>query len=215
MELISIELAKVVSLFTVSRPEGHHSMGKISAALSERYQFASVPRSIEQLIGEKIEFGHGSFNDSRIDLLEIFHDGIVVSAKSPTEKVEAFILDLETWSKSEFGLERVETQNINLAYESHLLIKSQKPLLNALKPLKSVQSLIHKLLFSATKIDAEFEPFGLSFSVDQNKIASMKPARFSVERKLGPSFESNLYFSIAPLKTADHLKVLELLESSF
>lgn len=215
MELIGIELAKVVSLFSVSRPGGQPPLGKMGSALAERYQFAQHPKTIEQMVAEKIEFGHGSFRDVRIDLMEIFLDGIVVSAKSPTDKIEAFMLDLETWINQEFGLARVETQKINIAYESHLLIRSEKPLLNVLNPLRKVQSLVQKLLFESTKIEADFEPFGFSFSADPNKIASMKPARFLVERKIGPSFESNLYVSASPLKTADHLRVLELLASSF
>jgi hypothetical protein len=214
MELIGIELAKVVSLFFVSRPSGQPPLGRMGVALTERYNFAIHPTTIEQMVAEKIEFGQGAFGETRIDLLEVFQDGIVVTAKSPTEGIEAFMDDLVSWGIKEFGLVKVETQSINLAYESHLLIKSDKPILGVLDPLQNVQSLIKKLLFASTKIDAEFEPFGFNFSADPTKIASMKPARFIVERKVGASFDSNLYFSAAPLKTSDHLKVLELLESS-
>ena len=91
MELIGIELAKVVSIFLVSRPEGQPPLGKMGSALAERYQFAIHPTTIEQMVADKIEFGQGAFGEVRIDLLEVFQDGIVVSAKSPTEGIEAFI----------------------------------------------------------------------------------------------------------------------------
>ena len=214
MELIGIELSKIVSLFLVSRPSGQPPLGKIGKALQERYQFALFPKTIEEMAADKIIFGHGSFKDIRIDLLELYPDGIVISAKSPTEEIEAFMHDLVSWADENFGLKRTETQTINLVYESHLLIRSEKPLLAAIEPLKGVQSLLKKLLFASTKMDIEFAPFGISFSADPTKLAHMKPSRFSVERKVGPAYETNLYFSAAPLKTSDHLKVLELLESS-
>ena len=214
MELVGIELAKIVSLFLVSRANGQPPLGKIGVALQQRYQFGIFPKTIEEITADRIAFGQGSFGDTRIDLLEIFPDGIVITARSPTEALEKFMEDLVSWADEDFGLKRTETQNINLAYESHLLIKSDKPLLQAALAFGAVQSLVKKLLFASTKIDVEFEPFGISFAPDPTKIAGMRPSRFGVERKIGPAYESNLYFSVAPLKTGDHLKVLDLLESS-
>ncbi len=214
MELIGIEQAKIVSLFLVSYPNGQPALGKMGGALAARYQFAIYPKSIEDMVGDKIQFGQGTFGETRIDLLEIFQDGIVVTAKSPTKGIEAFIEDLITWGTEEFGLKKIETYNVNLAYESHLLIKSDKPILSVLEPLKNVQLLVKEMLFASTKIDADFDHFGFNLSADPTNIAGMKPARFTLERKIGAAFDRNLYFSVAPLKTSDHLKVLEVLESS-
>ena len=80
MELIGIERSRIVSLFLVSNQAGQPPLINMATALVHRYEFATFPSSIEDLLKDKHEFGQGIFDGHRIDLVEVFGDGIVVTA---------------------------------------------------------------------------------------------------------------------------------------
>jgi hypothetical protein len=212
MDLIGIERTKIVSLFFVSNPAGQPVRAEMAAALTQRYNFAVAPAKIEDLRADKVTFAEGAFKGANIESLEIFSDGIVVAAKSPSEKVDEFIEDMLAWSENAFGLKRVETQAVNKIYESHLILKSEKKLFSVLDEMTKVQTKLQELLVNTSNIDAKVEPFGFSFAVDQTKIAGLKPISFRLERKSDATFASNLFYSSAPLKTLDHLALLESIE---
>ena len=188
-------------------------LDKMAVGLARKYSFAIAPSKIEELTAEKIVFAQGNFQNHRIDQLEIFSDGIVVSAKSPSNVIDAFIIELLAWANDEFGLKRIETHVSSKTYESHLIVHSQKKLLSIMDGLKGVQNSLRKMLNASTKIDVEMEHFGFSIAADLTKIAGLKPIAFRLERKADASFGSNIYYSSAPLRTSDHLKVLEQIEA--
>jgi hypothetical protein len=86
-----------------------------------------------------------------------------------------------------------------------------------MSPLPCPQRLLQKSLPSKADpvvgvIGSGIEPFGIAFSADYSLIPGMKPAPFRLERRAGLGFDTNLYVSQAPLRTADHIKLLEQLE---
>lgn len=212
MELIGIERTKIVSLFFVSNPAGQPDRAVMADALAQRYNFAVAPKKIEDLRADKVTFAEGAFEGTSIESLEVFPDGIVVAAKSPSEKIDGFIDDMLAWGENVFGLRRVETQTVNKIYESHLVLSSERKLFAALDEMTKVQNKFQELLVNTSNIDAKVEPFGFSFAVDQTKIAGLKPISFRLERKSDAAFASNLFYSSAPLKTLDHLTLLESIE---
>ena len=179
--------------------------------LVKRYAFTIIPK-VEQLEATKVEFRQGIFNDAGIESFVIYNDGLVISSKSSTELLDAFLLDLTHWMEATFSLRKIETHNINRAYESTLLVRSGAKLLQALGALAPVQEIITKSLKAATGLESKFEPFGISLGADYTLIPGLKPINFRLERRGGLSFETNYYISQAPLRTPDHLKLLEKLE---
>lgn len=179
--------------------------------LMKRYAFTIVPK-VEQLESNKIEFRQGAFNDVGIESFTIYNDGVVVSSKSSTDVLDTFLQDLNDWMETTFNLKKVETHAINRAYESTLLVRSNAKLLQALDALTPLQDIIGKSLKAATGLEARFEPFGISFGADYSLIPGIKPINFRLERRGGLSFDTNYYVSQAPMRTGDHLKLLEKLE---
>jgi len=179
--------------------------------LVKRYGFAIVPK-IEQLEATKVEFRQGVFKGVGIESFAIYNDGVVLTSKSSTDVLDDFLADITEWMGASFGLKRVETHSINRSYESNVMVKSEAKLLKALDALAPIWELITKAVKSATGLNAKFESFGIAIGADHSLIPGLKPITFRLERRGGLSFETNYYVSQAPMRTPDHLKLLEKLE---
>lgn len=212
MELIGFENTQLTALFLASRVEGAPYLPRAAAALVERYSFSSFPIKLEELSGERVSFRHGLFQDAAIETFDIYRDGIIVASKSPSELLDAFVVDVCTWMETAIGLKRIETHDINKNYESYLIVHSEAALLKTLDGLAAIQDLIARCLKSANGLEVKFHPVSFALSPDQTLISQMRPIPFRLERRAGVSFETNYYYSCAPLPTKDHLKVLERLE---
>jgi hypothetical protein len=212
LNLLSVESSRLTSLFLASRPQGQPPIPGGFAELVKRYSFAGFPTKLDELDSTRVAFRLGSFEGIGIDALEIYPDGVIVSAKAPTDVLDAFLNDLTQWMESALGLKRIETQAINRNYESSILVQSDVNILKHLDALKPVRDLVSKSLHAAVGLELEFESFGISLAADHSRIAGMKPIPFRVERRAGIPFENNYFLSAAPLRTADHLKVLEKIE---
>ena len=84
--------------------------------------------------------------------------------------------------------------------------------MKTLDGLSSITELLGRSLKAAIGLEVDFRPVGLSFAPDMTLIAGLKPTAFRVERKNGVGFDTNHYYSSAPLPTVEHMRVLERLE---
>ena len=213
LELVSIENSALTALFLATRPDGQPHLPRAFGELIKRYSFAGFPTKVEDLEATKITFRQGVFKDVGIASLDIYGDGVVITAKAPTDVLDAFLVDMCEWMETALGLKRVETHAINRAYESNVLVKSDAKFLKALDALRPVQDLVTKSVKDTTGVDAPYVPFGISLATDHAQIPSgLKPIAFRLERRATLAFDTNFYVSTAPLRTADHIKLLEKLE---
>lgn len=212
MELIAVETSRFLNLFLARRLAGQLYMPSACQALVDRYRFVVRPSSIEEMTKDPISFGHGVFEDVAIDSFDIYSDGIIATSKSPTDVLDAFVSDVVAWSNVELNLDRVETHKISKMYESHILIKSDKDLLKPLNELSDVSKAMSGSMKKATGQDVKFQPFGLTFAADHSVIPGLKPIAFRLERKASTEFEMGYYVSSAPLRTKDHLHILQKIE---
>lgn len=211
--MIGYDTSSLTALFLASRaPGGQLPLAPAMGELIKRYGFAGFPANVQQLEAAKVEFRQGTFRNSGIESFSLYGDGVVITSKSSTDLLDEFMTDVTEWMGTELGLKRIETHPVNIAYESNVLLRSEVPLLRLLDPLAPIQEVIAKAVKATMGLGANFEPFGIALAADHSLIPGMKPAPFRLERRAGLGFETNLYVSQAPLRTADHLKVLERLE---
>ena len=184
-----------------------------AAMLSHRYNFASYPSSYNDLSGDRIDFRHGEFEGSAIESLEIYSDGIVITSRSDTDFIDKFFADFCQWIDDDLGLSMIKTHSIDRVYESNLIVEAERNILMPLEELSKISQLIENDLKEISGLEVQFEPYGWTIAADQTHNPSLKPTAFRVERRLGIEFSMEQFATSAPLKTKQHLDVLEKLES--
>ena len=183
-----------------------------AAKLAQRYSFAKYP-SLEELLKATQSFSVGSFKGVQIQELSIYSDGVIVSSRSDTDVLDAFLDDLFAWVASELGIVPVVTNRPEKYYESTLVVKSETDLALATKPVKDVVDAFNRI-WRKKYFETDYATSGFLLHCDAHQFKGRRnPLHFGVERRLGVSFEENIFFSMAPLGTKDHLDFLARLEN--
>lgn len=213
MELVAIEMSRIIYLTKVVRPAGQTYLPDAVTKLLQRYSFAKYP-SVDDLSREVSSFGIGKFDDIQIDEFNIYADGVIVAARAPTEKLDAFLADVFSWAEKELGMVQAATARPEKFIESSIVVKSAKDLAFALAPKTEAIEILNSAFANRA---ADGDPYRLSgFLIDCDPIQYLgrrKPMRFAVERRVNEPYSENIFFSHAPLHTAEHVKLLAKLEN--
>ena len=196
----------------MTRHSGQAYLPHIIAHIAERYRFVSAPRSVDELGGNKAEFRHGLFEDNAIETLDVYTDGLVVASRSDTDFIDKFIADVVAWLENDHGYSVVETHTVSKMYESTLLVESDADVFRPFGPYGEILRMTEKALQDASGLEIAYQNFGFTLSADQTRNPALKSAPFRFERKEGIDFSRHQFFAVAPLKTKQHLEVLERLE---
>ncbi|WP_419906868.1 hypothetical protein [Hoeflea sp.] len=212
MRLLSIVLSQITVLFNTTRPEGQEYRPHVARELVDRYAFADAPQSFSDLNAERVEFRHGLFQNSAIESLEIYNDGVVVKARSDTDIIDAFLTDLRQWAEEEIGLTFTVNRTINRMYDSRLIIEADPKIIGPLSVMTDLESQIRAMVSENTGLDTEYYSAGFVLAPDQVLLSSLRPTVFRVERWFDSEFQLNKFVCIAPLRTQQHIRLLESLE---
>ncbi|MFZ1728034.1 MAG: hypothetical protein WBO29_16130 [Albidovulum sp.] len=215
MKLLSYDMSRLTAIFHITRLEGQAYLPSLAALLTEKYAFVGAPKSLAEMKADRIEFSHGYFEGSAIDRLEIYDDGIVISSRSSTDFIDRFLDDMLRWAVSELGISVVNNRTVNRVYESSLIIEADEKILTPLKALEETATLIQSHLLEASGMNVPYYPSGYIIAADHSKNPQLKPALFRLERRFASEFELNQFYSIAPLRTPQHIGVLEKIEATF
>lgn len=215
MKLISRELSQVSQFTNFTVPSGSIYLPEAINGLRERYNFIKTPDSLEALdLSKGITFSHGKFREAVIDTFNIYSTGLLVQTKSTVENAELFIEDIIAWAEKQFDAQllEIETESINKTLDSHVVVQMDIDLPNAFGLLMEIGNSINRSLSNYGIAVGNYVPAGVTFHSDTYEVLGLKPSTFTIERRAGTPFSSNLYFSTAPLRSEDHLKLLEKLE---
>ncbi len=213
MELIAIALARIAAFLEVQGidPAGRSSTPEVFRSLGERYSFNKVPQRLEDLDLQKgVELSFGKMDNINIDKLVVFRDGIIVETRSSTEDSERVILDLLDLAHQAFGAKIGPYRKL---FYSQVIFRSDMSLV-AFHPM--LPQIANRLSSSVSKdLDqaVNFEPVSISLHFDLTK-TKMNPGHFSIERRADVPFSESTYFSQAPLRTAEHLALIQEFETS-
>jgi hypothetical protein len=210
MKLHAIEASRLVYLVHVTRPAGQVFLPKAAQALIARYNFQVFPTA-EQLTGDVFTFKMGEFEGCAIDEFSIHTDGMIVASKSNTTLLDGFVGSLFEWAAEGLGLERTEVPPHERHYESYLIVSMD---IEEFLPKAFSAS---ALLLQKKQEGYGLKPFkfdfgGLSLAVDATLYTGRKPVAFTLARRVNAPFSEKFFYSSAPLKTDDHVALLEKLE---
>lgn len=214
MELVTIEEGRIIYLVQVHRPSGQLYWPDAAKGLVERYGFIKAP-SLEDLSSRRdyLMFGMGKFLGAAIAELRIYNDGMIVESQSDTKLLDGFVEDLFTWAASEFGITPTLTAKPEKYYETTLVVRASTDLARSLAALDHITAVANKLIGKLPAPAREYRASGFILDCDAHSEGGRRKTRkFVVDRRVGIPFDENVFFSEAPLTTADHLTFLEEVE---
>jgi hypothetical protein len=220
MELLSVGVARSLWFVDVREmnPRGREFRTGLFSVLSEKYDFAKSPYddnnetpNTKESPGYK--FIDGSFvNPEGIEVmvnLTIFDDGLLAETRSSTDDADAFLDEVVQLAVDEFWLIFKPEMITRKVYVSELYVSPSRPLSDLNRKLDQMAARLTALT-SMPDYPVRYEPAGLIFYSDP--IPKQEPGVFRFERKTDSPFSHNKFYSIAPLPTEAHLKLLDELE---
>lgn len=219
MKLLSIRTGRAIWLFKTAElnPRGAVRLG-ILEAMRIRYNFQGLPTN-EQFVnfaskGESISYSVGAFTWSGGECgisLTIHQDGLVVDSRAGTEAADEFLTDLFDWAHAEYKVVAGSSLSIVKAYLSEVSISMPNSLSFVNPKLAKFEKNLSAAMTPASK-NFLYEMTKCAFSSDPAMNSKQAPFRF--EREDGTPFKEGRFFSMAPLETEKHLKILEQLEKA-
>lgn len=206
-----IDYSRVVLLTSVTREKGQVFLPSAAAALLARYQFQGVPSQAEML-GDTIIFKHGHFQDVGINELGLYNDGMVITSRANTDYLDVLLSDILEWADAELGIKETGIPPREKHYESSVIV-SMSIIANKVAPeLEYTTRSLTNFQESYGLRSFGFDFGGISIAPDATAYTGRKPVAFTLARRINVPFDSGIFYSTAPLRTQDHLALLNGLE---
>lgn len=220
MKLLSIKQARSIWLIYLIElnPRGLNLLTLIKPMI-EKYKFQIYPTKPDEFgFGKEtieIKFCGGNFQKSpqqNIGFdLTIYNDGLIVDTRSSTDDSDAILKELLTWISIEINLVPYQDVLRSKLYLSELYVQTKKKLNSLNHKLAGFAKQLTSLIVGHEHHHISFETSGISFWTDPGVVNP--PGSFKFERVIDVPFNTNRYYSAAPLQTDTHLKILNELEN--
>lgn len=219
MKIISFDSARVTWLLPLEEfaPASGSNSVSVIGEIATRYNFGQVPTitSREAMAKNGLQFGMGRFEVDGTQFIVtdfvVYNDGLVAVAEK-TEWAEAFLENVVSWVKSEFGFREVSS-GIRKLYGSTLIVDFEKPLSRLLSGYNQIAELISSRSITIMPDPHPMQFSRLDFEVDKTSLEGQTALpKFVMERRAGVPFSQERYYTVAPMHTADHIEVLTEIE---
>jgi hypothetical protein len=216
MKVVATEAGRVLDLVPLEELRSRRGVyfPDFVNAIVSRYGFVTPPASLQESMksGAKFEIGKFTVNgeDVVIKELGIYNDGLICEAFDTTF-AELALDDFMQWAADTFGLQE-RTSPIQRTYTSALVCIFDKAIEAGLGKLSGICELLSRALNASYGWDYQFSLSRLAFNVDPKAIPTLRATNFILERRVQADYSENRYFSIAPLKTDEHIDLLRRLE---
>jgi hypothetical protein len=195
-----------VMFLTESNSDSNFSPFEVRKFLVEQYHFFESPTTIEEMFdAQGSVFKYGEFNDEIIRELSLEPTGFTAEATRHTDLTEAFLEDVIRSLNLRFSLDTVISIR---AFDSIIEINFPS---NPLQNLLATGALLDDVNGNVAKGGLELQPLELSriqFTTPIFDESDSSQLTFTLERRAGRSYDSNTFFSQAPLRTEVHLDIL-------
>jgi hypothetical protein len=182
--------------------------------LQESYGFVQVPLTLAELdFKAGVTFLRGYFRGKIIEKLQVYENGLLCEANEDTNLADEFLSEVLTWAAQKHNLP-VRESGVK-AYISQLEVISSIDMESKLSHLSAVGKLLAECLKQYGQPVADYGVIGLRMHYDSMAVPIPRPPQFVFERRLGQQYSTNEFFTSAPVRTEDHLKILSALEKAF
>lgn len=183
------------------------------AGVTQRYQFQHFPDKIpDPSSSDGVKLAVGNWQGVQIDECTTYGDGFIVAARADTSVIEEFLDDLYAYVEDTFGAVKVPKPTEKRHYESGLVLEADPRVAAKFDFLQGLYNDLASFHSDYGLGDIDYAFNGFQIEADPSETTSNRGMAFNLARRIGLPYEANYWFSSAPLKTADHVNVLENLE---
>lgn len=154
-------------------------------------------------------FEAGTFNDYIVKRVVFGESFFICDVHASTDIADEMARDIYSWALSEWGYEQKDDGYWAQAYASEIEFTLDVHARTKFQALMSFGDKFTKLVESYGNECGPFSIERISFAADTTASVALRPIPFSIERRNGTPFNLGIWYSAAPLKTEDHLKILE------
>ena len=216
MKLAAVTLARVLAFVETFdlNPRGTVFFPDLVAKLVEKCRFQKYPQTIQDFDEQKgVEFLSGVWDRVNVEKLTIYNNGILLDTRVSTAISEGILAEALEWAK-QFGVTYRPDMIKRWGYLSNLTFYSDVPLLGPQAAIIKLERRIsEKVSQRVTDANLRYEPTRLDLDFDRSQI-NFPLAAFTIQRRTIAPFSENKYFSEAPLRSEDHVALLEEFENN-
>jgi hypothetical protein len=180
----------------------------------ERYAFVVRPQNVAEAITAGAKFLHGRLQTHNktlfISEMGIFNDGIIVDSVN-TDDAEFILEDVISWVTATFALQPMLTI-IPRRFTSAVTIEFTKPVEPYLKGLSAMAGQMANAFKQTYGEEVHLNLMRLAINADPLTVTHLKNTQFLIERRIQRPYAENRYHCTAPLRTEDHVALLENIE---
>ena len=215
MQAKSILTSQAIRFYANAEPMAERrSPVPLIRGLQDMYGFVQVPLTISDLDFTKgVNFLRGYYKGNIIDKLQIYENGLLCEAATDNSVCDEFMGEILNWAATEHGIPVRETGV--KAFISQVEVISDIDLGMAFSKIGAIGSLFAGALKSYGQPVPDYSFSGIRMHYDSITMPVPRPPEFVFERRAGQLYSTNEYFSSAPLRTKDHMYILDELEKLF
>jgi len=186
--------------------------------IKDKYKFLMAPERYQDIFPQNpmqpitFQGGQIAIDKRAVGILQIqfVQNMIVVDTQTSTDDSDWIVDDFITTANTE------HPESITPAgppyYVSQIEFDLEKP--PDLPPqFEDAGKIIDRFLAGYGETVPKFGPWGVTLNIDAHELGVLPPAFFALERRVGFPFSAKVFFSQAPLRTKDHIVVLEKLDT--
>lgn len=188
--------------------------------IAQRYSFVYPPdfsQPITTFQEKGMEFAMGKFHfngeDHNIERLAILAVGLIVSASS-TDVAQEFLKDLLIWGAETHEF-RVSPDMFNRTlYLSQIIVEFDESIDNLIRNFEAFTKSYEEMFNLTYKSNMSMHCHSVTVNFDRTTVGGdvSKVGAFAIERRVDEPYELNKFFCQAPLRTEDHIRLIEKIE---
>lgn len=212
MKLVSNLYSQAIRFGSLSGKNGGNFYGlNIVKQCEHRYGFLESPKILADYdLTNGITFLHGNFNDRFvIDKFAVFGNGFFVESKVGTNECEEFLDDVMKWGDELGSFKFTPDTKAPKLFMSHIEVSSTISFATSLPKISAFGMEIAKTMRSYGHNTPDWMLAGLAFG---NGVPN-DVATFKFEQRDTSPIRNDVYFSSARMRTSDHLRILDILET--
>jgi len=218
MELLAVRTARLIAYLNAEElnPSGRPIAHDYLKAFVERYAFIKWPTTADEILdvqNKGITFETGKFGDVGINKVILFDWGVVVETSASTDAGEEILQDILRWGAETFGMSNRLSLITRRSYVSELVFSSDVSLPIISPKLRALSSKVTGLVGGYLGNSLPFELTGITLAFDSSQSKQLYTP-FQIYRLADTSFSQNKYYSGGPLKTSDHVQLINDFEAS-